>query len=566
MSHKYSNVKLSKDEMDEKVKEFREWISTQPDLPQNIEHLLLLRYLKTYAFRLNRAENLLKFSFGIRKKNPLIFTNRDFLSPEIENALNICEMVPMLKTTPENYKCCVMRLIDYRSELFNFNDLIKLFFMVADVRLVSLDPNPDNLAEGEVPVFDMKGTTIWHVLKVSLSTLRLYFTYTQEAFPVRVQQVHVYNCSSLINRIMILIKPFLKPEVAAKFQFHAPGSDTIFKFIPREVLPEEYGGTAGPISNIKKVWMKRFHERRDYIMNDSNWIVNNSDDLNNNKKQLEETVKVHNGLCLPEKIAPIVLRRFLFSCYDDVEKTKNLIKYSYSLRFKYSHIFFNRDPLEPIARKIFQLVDVGVPMPSLSPKNYRVTLNRLIDHDPEKFDFDNIIKCFFLAADSRFSIIDHDLPFNINEGDVAIFDMTGFSYRHITKLSLGTIRCYMKFTQEAFPVRIKQIHLINVSSVLSKVLMILRPFMKASVSELLISHLPNTTTLYDHIPKEILPHEYGGKAGSIYDIKRDFVKRIEDQREYLINDSYWKPRDSNNNSLNVKTQQMNSNLKSLSID
>lgn len=135
-----------------------------------------------------------------------------------------------------------------------------------------------------------------------------------------------------------------------------------------------------------------------------------------------------------------------------------------------------------------------------------------------------------MAADFRFSTVDEKLPLKVNDGDVPVFDMSGFSYRHLTKLSLSTLRCYMKFTQEAFPVRLKQIHLINVSPVLNKVLMVLRPFMKTSVSQLLNFHAPNSTTLYDHVPQELLPIEYGGKAGSMIDIKKNFVKQLESQR------------------------------------
>lgn len=156
---------------------------------------------------------------------------------------------------------------------------------------------------------------------------------------------------------------------------------------------------------------------------------------------------------------------------------------------------------------------------------------------------------FFLAADYRFSLVDANLPFKVNDGnesniclfefvrnffvsaDIPIFDMSGFSYRHLTKLSLSTLRCYMKFTQEAFPVRLKQIHLINCSPVLSKVLMVLKPFMKTSVSKMLNFHLPNTTTLYDFIPRELLPNEYNGNAGSMDDIKQNFVKRLESSRQ-----------------------------------
>ena len=51
-----------------------------------------------------------------------------------------------------------------------------------------------------------------------------------------------------------------------------------------------------------------------------------------------------------------------------------------------------------------------------------------------------------MAVDHRLSQAE-DTELLVNDGDIAIFDMTGFSYKHIMKLSLTTLRCYMKFTQ-----------------------------------------------------------------------------------------------------------------------
>jgi CRAL/TRIO domain len=168
----------------------------------------------------------------------------------------------MLKATPENFRVTIHRLIDPKSSAFNFEAVIKTYFMIADVRLVSTNPDLEMLSDGEITIFDMDKYSIWHLMKTSLSTMKLYFKYTQEAFPVRIKQVHIVNCTPLINNIMKLAKPFLSEAVAKHLQFHPPGSEALFDFVPRDVLPYEFGGTYGPMSDIKTYWMNKFSERR----------------------------------------------------------------------------------------------------------------------------------------------------------------------------------------------------------------------------------------------------------------------------------------------------------------
>jgi hypothetical protein len=120
----------------------------------------------------------------------------------------------------------------------------------------------------------------------------------------------------------------------------------------------------------------------------------------------------------------------------------------------------------------------------------------------------------------------------------------------------------MKFTQEAFPVRLQEIHLINVSPILSKLLTLLRPFMKASVKNMLNYHEPNSNTFQNFIDQSLMPFEYGGKAGKIQDIKNNFIKEIESQREYLTCDKRWRARDVNNNGV----ENAQSSFLELSID
>lgn len=165
----------------------------------------------------------------------------------------------MDRTPKENYKVTILRLIDNDPEKIVFNDVIKAFFMAADTRLVMMD---EVFSSGEIPIFDMTNITLRHFTKLVLSTLRLFMKYSQETHPVTIKQIHIINCSSIVNRVMTVIKPFVNAEVAERIQTHLPDSDTLYKYVPREILPKEYGGYCGSIDEIRKYWIEVLNNQR----------------------------------------------------------------------------------------------------------------------------------------------------------------------------------------------------------------------------------------------------------------------------------------------------------------
>lgn len=54
---------------------------------------------------------------------------------------------------------------------------------------------------------------------------------------------------------------------------------------------------------------------------------------------------------------------------------------------------------------------------------------------------------FFMVADVRLIYIDYDEPNGGWNGEVPVFDMAGFSLRHLTSVVLSVLKCYMKYTQ-----------------------------------------------------------------------------------------------------------------------
>ncbi|KAM7347102.1 alpha-tocopherol transfer protein [Cochliomyia hominivorax] len=236
---------------------------------------------------------------------------------------------------------------------------------------------------------------------------------------------------------------------------------------------------------------------------------------------------------LPQNIDHFFLKRFIYSMYGDLEGAKRLLELNFKLRNKHDHIFLQRDPLDEGSQKLLQTADL-IPLPGKTPDNYKLLIYRLIDHDADKFNFTDSIKVFFMMADCRFAIDDEDV-----DGEIPIFDMSGYSLRHLTKTVLSSLRIYMKFVQEAHPVRIKQIHVLNSPSYLDKVLTVIKPFIKSEVFKLIRFHVPNSDTPYEYFPLDMLPNEYGGKAGSLKDLKTFWLDKLQEKRDYLMDPLKW---------------------------
>ncbi|KAJ8714605.1 hypothetical protein PYW07_002830 [Mythimna separata] len=251
----------------------KDWLCKQPHLPHEVDDILLLRFLTSCRFSMERAKKTIDLFFTIRSNGPELFCKRDPWSPEIRRVFEITDMLPLPNKTKENYKVFIYRLNNPDLDLFNFVDAVKTFFMLADTRLTEDHEIPD----GEIPIFDAANVSLKFIGKVNLSALRKYMMYTQEAMPIRLKQVHVINAPSYIGKIFAICKPFLKTEVSKLIKFHEPNTDTLYKDIPQEILPSEFGGKAGPIEQIKREWIKKMEAKRDWFLtNDKRWAVDES--------------------------------------------------------------------------------------------------------------------------------------------------------------------------------------------------------------------------------------------------------------------------------------------------
>lgn len=127
----------------------------------------------------------------------------------------------------------------------NVPDMMKLALMIGDVRL---EAETTGVA-GDVYVFDATIASAAHFAKFTPTTVKKFLVCVQEAYPVKLKEVHVINASGLVDTIIQWVKPFLKEKIRSRIHVHQ-NLESLYKFVPKEMMPEEYGGAAGKVQDI----------------------------------------------------------------------------------------------------------------------------------------------------------------------------------------------------------------------------------------------------------------------------------------------------------------------------
>lgn len=190
-----------------------------------------------------------------------MFEARDVLSSEIQQAIAVYQIYVLPQNTSENHKVSIFHLGDSDPDKFVILDILRMLGASLDARLVVVDDN--ELINGEYLIHDMEGYGFKHLMKciANASVLRKYMKYSQEAAPVKLIQNHFINCSPVVTNIINFFKSFLSAETIETFKFHS-SLETLYEIVPREILPIEFGGSAGNSKDIFNDFREKFLSKR----------------------------------------------------------------------------------------------------------------------------------------------------------------------------------------------------------------------------------------------------------------------------------------------------------------
>lgn len=66
---------------------------------------------------------------------------------------------------------------------------------------------------------------------------------------MKVKEIHVVNATSLVDIVVNWIMLFAKKKHRDLVHIHT-STETLYDFVPKNVLPEEYGGSGGNLKDL----------------------------------------------------------------------------------------------------------------------------------------------------------------------------------------------------------------------------------------------------------------------------------------------------------------------------
>ncbi|KAI5695673.1 hypothetical protein M8J75_001756 [Diaphorina citri] len=273
----------------EDIQALRQWMLTQPHLPQDVpEETLILIHHSCY-FDLEASKSCIEVYFTTRTNTPEFFCKRDINRPELLAQSKVVEFGAIAPKTPQGYQVIFHRLQQFEPSKYVFQDSVRLLAMSIDACL-----HVEGTVPGYIFLFDMAGVRLGHVLRLSVGQLSKFFLYLQEGLPVRLKGIHILNTRPLIDKIMFVVKPFMKKDLLSLVHFHPEGDiSSVYEFVPPKCIPG--GDLKGDLPDSKTLhneyveWMKNLVE---FFLQDEKYQVDESKRVKNKKsaaKQLEKT-------------------------------------------------------------------------------------------------------------------------------------------------------------------------------------------------------------------------------------------------------------------------------------
>ncbi|KAM4032176.1 alpha-tocopherol transfer protein-like isoform 1-T3 [Anomaloglossus baeobatrachus] len=212
-----------------------------PNLKTRVDDAFLLRFLRARKFDYDRALQLLVNYYSCRKGWPEVFTN---LRPSaVKPVLDSGFLTVLPHTDTEGRRIVCIRPGQWNPRTFPITENLRAIYLSLE-KLIEAEETQVN---GIMILADYEGVGLSQASHFGPFIAKKIIGILQDGFPIRIKAVNIINEPRIFKGIYAILRPFLKEKIVKRIFLHGSDLNSLHSNVPKAILPEEYGGTAGKL-------------------------------------------------------------------------------------------------------------------------------------------------------------------------------------------------------------------------------------------------------------------------------------------------------------------------------
>lgn len=255
------------DEVREKcLIELKEYLNENVTINARTDDLSLLAFLRGSKFDLEKTKTKIKNYYGMRARINEWFGDRNPLLPELQELINLGVFIPIPQQDP-GPMIVIIRTAVHNPSIHKQSDVFKIGKMILDLAVRDFEPAT---VYGVYAIFDMNNVTFAHAKQLPPSVIR-NAVFAWQNYHIRPQYLEFVNAPVYINVVLNVFKSFMTRKLKQRIHVHFSGFDNLHKIVPKEMLPEEYGGSNGNLQTLIEYWKNKLHDNVEWFKEDEKY-------------------------------------------------------------------------------------------------------------------------------------------------------------------------------------------------------------------------------------------------------------------------------------------------------
>lgn len=250
----------SEEQLDKDLQILRDWIPTQPHLPQKICDVTLKTILVQKKNSLEEAKKQLDRYFSVKEVIPEFFDDQDPASEAIQKSFDVIYSGISSQMTEKGERINIGKLRDPNPDMYDLPAYFKRICMISDLRIKT-----ESIEGGEIFIYDFEGASLGHLAQCT-PTLGKHMIDALRIMPMRFKCAIYINAPAGLETVVFICKQFLPEKLQKRIFVYAGGASNLYKHVPQKLLPKDYGGDDLSLEEMTENWRKELLANRDWFL------------------------------------------------------------------------------------------------------------------------------------------------------------------------------------------------------------------------------------------------------------------------------------------------------------